>query len=53
MARRGLRVADLLDKQLLKNTSTTPARKRTPSHALFNGEAIDPDEMYEEYAAIA
>jgi len=54
MARRGLRVADLLDKELLKKHIQNACReKNTIAHALFNGEAIDPDEMYEEYAQIA
>jgi len=54
MARRGLRVADLLDKALLKTHIYNACKeKNTIAHALFNGEAIDPDEMYEQYAAIA
>jgi len=54
MARRGLRVADLLDKQLLKkHIQNACQEKNTIAHALFNGEAIDPDEMYEQYAEIA
>jgi adenylosuccinate synthase len=54
MARRGLRVADLLDKQLLKkHIQNACAEKNTIAHALFNGEAIDPGEMYNQYAQIA
>jgi adenylosuccinate synthase len=54
MARRGLRVADLLDKQLLKkHIQNACQEKNTIAHALFNAEAIDADQMYEQYAAIA
>ena len=54
MARRGLRVADLLDKALLrKHIQNACQEKNTIAHALFNGEAIDPDEMYEQYAKIS
>ena len=54
MARRGLRVADLLDKQLLQTHIRNACQeKNTIAHALFNGEAIDADEMYEKYALIA
>ena len=54
MARRGLRVADLLDKELLKkHIHNACQEKNTIAHALFNGEAIDPDEMYTQYAEIA
>ncbi len=54
MGRRGLRVADLLDKQLLKTHITNACReKNTIVHALFNGDPIDPDKMFEEYAKIA
>ena len=54
MARRGLRVADLLDKALLKkHIQNACQEKNTIAHALFNGEAIDPDVMYEQYAEIA
>jgi adenylosuccinate synthase len=54
MARRGLRVADLLDKALLKKHIQNACKeKNTIAHALFNGEAIDPDEMYEQYAKVA
>ena len=54
MARRGLRVADLLDKQLLKKHIDNACReKNTIAHALFNSDPLDPDKMFEEYAAIA
>ena len=54
MSRRGLRVADLLDKALLKkHIQNACHEKNAIAHALFNGEAIDPDEMYEQYATIA
>ncbi|HEX6879287.1 MAG TPA: adenylosuccinate synthetase, partial [Terriglobales bacterium] len=54
MGRRGLRVADLLDKQLLKTHIANACReKNTIVHALFNGEPLDADKMYEEYAKIA
>ncbi len=54
MARRGLRVADLLDKQLLKQHIDNACReKNTIAHALFNSEPLDPDKMFEEYADIA
>jgi adenylosuccinate synthase len=54
MARRGLRVADLLDKALLKTHIQNACReKNTIAHALFNSEPLDPDKMYEEYSAVA
>jgi adenylosuccinate synthase len=54
MGRRGLRVADLLDKQLLKTHIANACReKNTIVHALFNGEPLDADKMYEEYAQIS
>ncbi len=54
MARRGLRVADLLDKQLLKkHIENACHEKNTIAHALFNGEPLDAGKMYEEYAAIS
>ncbi len=53
-ARRGLRVADLLDKELLKKHIRNACQeKNTIAHALFNGSPIDADQMYEDYAAIA
>jgi adenylosuccinate synthase len=54
MGRRGLRVADLLDPQLLKTTIENACREKNMiAHALFNSEPLDPDKMYEEYAAAA
>jgi len=54
MARRGLRVADLLDKPLLREHINNACReKNTIAHALFNSEPLDPDKMYEDYSAIA
>jgi adenylosuccinate synthase len=52
MGRRGLRVADLLDLKLLRTHIENAVReKNTIAHALFNSEPLDPDKMYEEYAA--
>jgi adenylosuccinate synthase len=54
MARSGLRVQDLLDKELLKKHIENACReKNTIVHALFNAEPLDPDKMYAEYAQIA
>ena len=51
MGRRGLRVADLLDLQLLKTHIENACREKNMiAHALFNSEPIDPDKMYAEYA---
>jgi adenylosuccinate synthase len=51
MGRRGLRVADLLDLDLLKTHIGNACReKNMVAHALFNSEPLDPDKMYEEYA---
>jgi len=52
MGRRGLRVADLLDLKLLKTHIENACREKNMiAHALFNSEPLDPDKMYEEYAA--
>ena len=52
MGRRGLRVADLLDLPLLKTHIENACREKNMiAHALFNSEPLDPDKMYEEYAA--
>ena len=52
MGRRGLRVADLLDLALLKtHIQNACHEKNMIAHALFNSEPLDPDKMYEEYAA--
>jgi adenylosuccinate synthase len=54
MGRRGLRVADLLDLQLLRTHIENACReKNTIAHALFNSEPLDPDKMYQEYAEAA
>jgi adenylosuccinate synthase len=51
MGRRGLRVADLLDLQLLRTHIENACReKNLIAHALFNSEPLDPDKMYAEYA---
>jgi adenylosuccinate synthase len=51
MGRRGLRVADLLDLQLLKTHIENACREKNMiAHALFNSEPLDPDKMYHEYA---
>jgi adenylosuccinate synthase len=49
--RRGLRVIDLLDLDLLKkHIENTCREKNMIAHALFNSEPLDPDKMYAEYA---
>src|SRR3954449_6243747 len=54
MGRRGLRVADLLDLPLLKTHIENACREKNMiAHALFNSEPLDPDKMYEEYAAVS
>jgi adenylosuccinate synthase len=54
MARRGLRVADLLDLKLLRTHIQNACREKNMiAHALFNTEPLDADSMYDEYAAIA
>jgi adenylosuccinate synthase len=51
MGRRGLRVADLLDLQLLKTHIENAVREKNMiAHALFNTEPLDADKMYKEYA---
>jgi adenylosuccinate synthase len=53
MGRRGLRVADLLDLQLLRTHIENACREKNMiAHALFNSEPLDPDKMYTEYAAL-
>ena len=50
--RRGLRVIDLLDLNLLKTHIENACREKNMiAHALFNSEPLDPDKMYAEYAA--
>ncbi len=54
MGRRGLRVADLLDLNLLRKHIENACREKNMiAHALFNSEPLDADKMYEEYAAIS
>ena len=54
MGRRGLRVADLLDLQLLKKHIENTVRETNMiAHALFNSEPLDADSMYREYADAA
>jgi adenylosuccinate synthase len=54
MGRRGLRVADLLDLQLLKKHIENSVREKNMiAHALFNTEPLDADKMYTEYAQAA
>jgi len=54
MGRRGLRVADLLDLQLLKKHIENAVREKNMiAHALFNSEPLDADKMYAEYAHAA
>ena len=54
MGRRGLRVADLLDLQLLKTHIENAVREKNMiAHALFNSEPVDADKMYAEYAQAA
>jgi adenylosuccinate synthase len=54
MGRRGLRVADLLDLQLLrKHIENAVREKNMIAHALFDSEPLDADKMYVEYARAA
>src|ERR1700691_6555950 len=54
MGRRGLRVSDLLDLQLLKKHIENAVREKNMiAHALFNTEPLDADKMYAEYAQAA
>src|SRR5438552_3284520 len=49
--RRGLRVTDLLDLNLLKKHIENACREKNMiAHALFNSEPLDADRMYIEYA---
>jgi adenylosuccinate synthase len=51
MGRRGLRVCDLLDLNLLKTHIENAVREKNMiAHALFNSEPLDADKMYHEYA---
>ena len=54
MGRRGLRVADLLDKELLRTHIENACREKNMiAHALFNSEPLDADKMFQEYSAAA
>ena len=54
MKRSGLRVVDLLNKDILKTHIENACReKNTIAHALFNSEPLDPDTMFREYSEIA
>src|SRR5215469_5307977 len=54
MGRRGLRVQDLLDLNLLKKHIENAVREKNMiAHALFNSEPVDADKMYAEYAQAA
>ncbi len=54
MGRRGLRVADLLDKKLLRTHIENACREKNMiAHALFNSDPLDPDKMFKEYAEAA
>ncbi|HEV2699629.1 MAG TPA: adenylosuccinate synthase [Terriglobales bacterium] len=52
--RRGLRVIDLLDLDLLRKHIENACREKNMiAHALFNSEPLDSDKMYAEYADAA
>jgi len=54
MGRRGLRVADLLDHELMKkHIENAVYEKNTIVHALFNSEPLDAGEIYREYEKAA
>ena len=54
MARSGLRIVDLLNPKLLKtHIEAACAEKNAIAHALFGTDPLDPEKMYEEYAAAA
>lgn len=54
MGRRGLRVTDLLDAELMHTHITNACReKNTIVHALYNSEPLDAEEIYHEYAKAA
>ena len=54
MGRRGLRVADLLDPQLMHTHIENACKeKNTIVHALYNTEPLDAEEIYREYAKAA
>jgi adenylosuccinate synthase len=54
MKRSGLRVVDLLNKDLLRTHIENACREKNMiAHALFNSEPIDADRMYRDYVEIA
>ncbi|HEY5253869.1 MAG TPA: adenylosuccinate synthase [Acidobacteriaceae bacterium] len=54
MKRGGLRVVDLLNRELLRtHIKNACHEKNTIAHALFASEPIDPEKMYAEYARAA
>lgn len=54
MARNGLRVVDLLNRELLKTHIDNACREKNAiAHALFGTEPLDPIQMYEEYSQAA
>src|SRR3954467_15737933 len=54
MKRSGLRVVDLLNKEILKAHIENACReKNTIAHALFNSDPLDADTMFREYSDIA
>ena len=54
IARRGLRVADLLDLKLLKTHIENACREKNMiAHALFNSDPLDADKMFKEYSNAA
>ena len=54
MGRRGLRVTDLLDLELMKKHVENACReKNTIVHALYNSEPLDAEQIYRDYAKVA
>jgi len=54
MARSGLRIVDLLRPELLKtHIEAACAEKNAIAHALFGTDPLEPEKMYEDYAAAA
>ena len=54
MARSGLRIVDLLNTSLLKtHIEAACGEKNAIAHALFGTDPLDPEKMYDEYAAAA
>jgi adenylosuccinate synthase len=54
MKRSGLRVIDLLNKDLLRTHIENACREKNMiAHALFNSEPIDADKMFRDYAEVA